>query len=66
MKQIVHYLNPPEVYISVGCSALVCPVDHPDKDNVSNIGYVRTSEVLTYDPKSGDFETKNTLYKKFP
>lgn len=63
-KKIVHYTPTKEDFISVGQSAWVHPIDHPDKERVSNKKPVITSEVLRYDKSSGEFETLNTVYKR--
>lgn len=62
-KQVVHYRVTPYQYIAVGTSAVVIPVDHPDAIRVTNGEAVLTSEVLSYDAETGEFETLNTLYK---
>lgn len=63
-KPIVHYKRSSDNYhyIKVGQSALVVPVDHPSP-NVSNEDIVHTSTVISYDEQTGEFETKNTIYK---
>jgi hypothetical protein len=58
-KKIVKYKKATVIYIAAGMSAMVETVDHPD---CSNKKYVVTSCVLKHDPKSGVFETLNTLY----
>lgn len=53
------------VPISVGRSAIVQPVDHPNHLEghlVSNAKPVKTSAVISYDEKTGVFETRNTVY----
>jgi hypothetical protein len=62
-KQVVQYRVTPYQYIQVGESAVVIPVDHPDTELVTNGQAALTSEVLSYDTETGEFETKNTLYK---
>lgn len=59
MKPVVHYdaiANPPVV----GSSVLVVVLDHP---NFPPDHPVWTSKVEQYDPTTGVFETKNTIYK---
>ena len=48
--------------IVVGASAYVFPVNHPSMF-VSNEGLAITSTVLKHDKKTGEFETRNTIYK---
>lgn len=62
-KKIVHYNRNEDIFIRVGLSAFVTPIDHPDTDNVTNTMVARTSRVLSYDETTGEFETMNTLYK---
>lgn len=62
-KPIVHYRK--LVSCSVGASALVHPIDHPGPD-VSNTKMVRTSAVLRYDRDTGEFETRNSIYRRLP
>lgn len=62
-KKIVHYNAQKPVYIRVGTSAFVTPIDHPDSERVSNTRPVQTSKVLSFDISTGEFETMNTLYK---
>lgn len=65
LKPIVRYTM--ANYIKVGDKAEVTPVDHPNHlpgHAVSNDGRpVWTSKVVSYDPKTGEFETNNTYYK---
>ena len=64
MKKIVHYsrlITVPEL----GNSVILIPLDHPDKERVSNVRPVRTSRVVNYDPVTGDIETENSIYKLF-
>jgi len=42
---------------------LLWPMDHPDKEHVSNQSYVLTSKVLHLDVETGIVETLNTVYK---
>lgn len=61
--------NKPEVlyydswFIQVGCRALVSVVDHPKLEFKDDDHRVDTSIVQKYDPVTGIFETKNTIYK---
>jgi len=64
-KQQVQYRITPHTYIVVGDCAFVFPVGHPDTDNVSGLNHATTSTVLSYDIETGEFETKNSLYKPF-
>ena len=58
-KPIVHYFGGCD--IRVGKNAIITTVDHPLLSNSG--GLSRTTEVLSYDKVTGDFETKNTIYK---
>ena len=60
MKKLVHYKNNNNVFIVEGYSALVETLDHP---NCTNTKLVRTSPVVKYDEKTGEFETLNSQYK---
>lgn len=62
-KPIVHYKS--LVHCQVGTAAVVHPVDHPGPD-VSNTKLARTSAVLRYDEDTGEFETRNTIYRRLP
>ena len=60
-KRIVEYDPTYPVEIFVGIGALVKPINHPDKENVSNEKMVLTSPVVAHD--GGDcFETQNSIY----
>lgn len=62
-KPVVHYRK---LYsCTVGAAALCVPVDHPGP-MVSNKKAIATSEVLRYDPDTGEFETRNTVYRRQP
>lgn len=61
-KQTVQYELGPHGRIVVGEGAFVKPVDHPDTENVRNGEYAYTSEVLSHDADTGEFETLNTRY----
>lgn len=61
IKPIVHYKSL-HGSIVVGQSATVFPVDHPDAENVSNTTVAFTSNVVSYSPETGEFETMNTRY----
>jgi len=62
MKPTVLYDEGIEHYIRLGYPAIVFPINHPDKDNVSNTKNVRTSAVITLHA-DGSFETENSIYK---
>lgn len=62
MKKVVTYST--LVFCEEGCSALVFPVDHPDEARVTNTEAAHTSPVLRYDAATGEFETRNTVYRK--
>lgn len=59
-KKVVNFKDP--IKIVVGESAIVFPVNHPDKNNVSNTRHVYTSSVVKVN-EDGSFETLNTIYK---
>jgi len=66
MKPTVHYDATKFVAITLGGSAFVHPVDHPNHivgHAVSNTKIVKTSKVVFYNETTGEFETLNTLYK---
>jgi hypothetical protein len=46
----------------VGQWVQVVPVDHPDTIGVLNGYWATTSQVVSYDETTGQFETQNTLY----
>jgi hypothetical protein len=48
--------------IEVGGRAMVWPITHPDKENVTCSSYVLTSYVVMYNPATKVFETENTRY----
>lgn len=63
MKKIVYYHpNKHTDKIVVGGSAYIIPVNHPGPF-VSNKDIAVTSEVMSYDEVTGEFETRNTIYK---
>ena len=57
-KPVVKYSKERGAQIGVGGSAFVYGLDHPHLGE----GYVSTSEVLSYDSNTGEFETLNTRY----
>ena len=76
-KPIVHYngnmpsasanynadYSKPETVI--GYSACLFPLDHPnhlDGHHITNQNLVTTSPIVAYDPSTGTWETKNTIY----
>ena len=62
-KKTVYYAPTDGDGIVVGARALVLAPDHPC--HVPSAGsWVLTSRVISYDPETGDFETKNTFYKE--
>ena len=60
-KPVVYYKS--LMYCKVGEAALVFPTDHPKR---SNTQAVRTSNVVSYDQATGEFETRNTRYTPLP
>lgn len=62
-KKVVHYTQ--AALIEVGSGAFVQTIDHPELGRgQTHTGYAaRTSTVESYDPSTGIFETKNTIYK---
>jgi hypothetical protein len=66
-KRIVQFSRRAGVTI-LGNRAFLKPIDHPDSDNVSNLKYVITSEVIdkeVYCCRIIALETVNTIYKEF-
>lgn len=64
-KQNVIYIE--ALHIQVGQSASVIVDEHPKLGDLRfdrSGGLVHTSTVLKYDQKTGDFETRNSFYKK--
>lgn len=61
-KRVVFYDPSAETFILLGSSAYVFPINH-DSPLVSNTKHVLTSEVISVDPGTGEFETLNTIYK---
>lgn len=59
-KQVVKYSS--LLFCQVGTGAMVVPVNHPDTYRVSNGFTAYTSEVLSYNSDTGEFETKNSRY----
>ena len=66
MKPTVHYRGDALVVTdSADSVAYLLALDHPNHitgHDVRNPEYVRTSAVLSHDPKTGRIETKNTIY----
>lgn len=62
MKKIVHYSS--VQIVQLGLVAMLTPVDHPGTEHgrISNTQPVRTSGVISYNPKTGAIETRNTIY----
>jgi hypothetical protein len=62
VKPVVRYRVVAQGLIHVGHKATVVAVDHPswliDPEEV-----VHTSTVMAYNARTGDFETKNSIYK---
>jgi hypothetical protein len=58
-KPVVRYET--LVTCEVGHCAYVYPVDHPS-ELVSNTELVMTSAVVSFDPATGEFETRNSCY----
>lgn len=63
MKKVVHYEAGTELICGIGGRAMLKPLDHPDKANVSNTTLAMTSRIVAYDDKTGLIETEHTLYK---
>ena len=61
-KPIVKYRAILPGFIVVGHSATVTAINHPSP-LIFPGAMVHTSEVLSYDEATGNFETKNTLYE---
>ena len=65
MKPIVNYKPSNIDFIQVGYRATVIPTNHPS-DLVSNTKIALTTEVISYNKETGEFETLNTIYKPLP
>lgn len=65
MKQIVNYKPSDTDFIQVGCRATIIPTNHPSL-LVSNTRIAVTTEVISYNKETGEFETLNTIYKPLP
>lgn len=61
-KPIVQYTGE-GCFIKVGTSAFVITLDHPHTKNYID-RVVQTSEVISHNKVTGDFETLNTKYVK--
>ena len=59
-KPTVQYIG--DVLLRIGCWTFVHTLDHPNTNTPS--GVKRTSRVVSFDNKTGDFETENTKYVK--
>jgi len=57
-KEVLYYPRNGETIV-VGLPAFVQPDHHP---NVLNGNYAHTSRVISYDSKTGCFETENSRY----
>jgi hypothetical protein len=64
VKPVVQYLRNKAQFICVGFGATVQPIDHPS-ELVSNTSWIVTSKVISYDIKTGEFETLNTKYTPY-
>lgn len=61
VKPIVHYSSLIGD-IEINYSATVTVVDHPAK-YLNEEPFIYTSYVVNYDEETGEFETRNTIYK---
>lgn len=61
-KRIVEYRE--LGYCEVGGCALVTPTTHPVTGAPISDKLVRTSTVERFDPLTGEFETRNSIYRK--
>jgi hypothetical protein len=61
-KKVVQYVPFDGIPVMVGARAVIRPIDHPDKENVTNTAPAVTTEVVWADKSTGSFETRNTLY----
>lgn len=61
-KQVAYYDPELTVYIEVGKGALVWPVQHPNRLEVTCTKHALTSPVVIYNEATGVFETLNTRY----
>lgn len=64
-KPVVYYRTDKEFHIKLNQRAVVWPVNHPDKEHVSNTREVLTSPVVQFNPIEGGFETMNTIYRPY-
>lgn len=63
-KPVVRYDSTKPAYIKLGLCARVTPLDHPNPHGlVTNTTSILTSQVESYDSKTGWFTTRNTLYR---
>ena len=66
-KPVVHYKKADfNGQIKMGFPAFIFPLDHTNHapgQNVSNTCEAVTSMVIDHDPKTGRFETINTIYE---
>jgi hypothetical protein len=63
-KPVAFYLPFGNAGIIVGESALVICTAHPEMGDMGDYeDLVRTSTVLRHEPITGEFETRNTIYK---
>lgn len=49
-------------HIMIGFGAMVIPVNHYNREMVTNLGTALTDTVIAYDKSTGAFETKRTRY----
>lgn len=63
VKPVVHYTTRWNNF-EIGKSVTITTVDHP-AGYLNQFPVVYTSAVVTFDEETGEFETRNTLYKPF-
>lgn len=61
-KKVVKYSEILSPLIAEGYPVWLIPVDHPDTEDVTNGKPALTSNVVSYDETTGEFETTYTLY----
>ena len=61
-KPVVNYRRSILLRPKVGERACVFPVNHPDRERVSNETYVITSAIVEVF-SNGEFHTENTIYR---
>jgi len=63
MKKVVHYESGTAFVNGLGGRAILKPINHPDRERVSNTTLALTGRVVAYNAGTGRIETENTIYK---